>query len=53
LANVMRLAKAGKAFEWLVLPDTDHDFVNVTTHEFNSSWVAPVRKFIRGRIPCT
>lgn len=52
LAVVKRLAIHGKPFRWILLPNTDHDLTDVTTHEFNSSWVEPVRKFIRGRVPC-
>jgi len=52
LANVKALAKRGKRFTWLVLAHTDHEFTNSTTHAFDSSWVEPVRKFIRGSRRC-
>ena len=52
LANVKRLARRGKPFTWLVLPRTDHEFINSATHEFDSSWIEPVRKFIRGSQRC-
>jgi len=52
LANVKRLAARGKRFRWLVLPNSDHEFTNVTTHAFDDSWVEPARKFIRGASPC-
>jgi pimeloyl-ACP methyl ester carboxylesterase len=52
LAAVKRLAKRGKPFRWILLPNTDHELTDVTTHEFNSAWLQPVRKFIRGTTPC-
>jgi pimeloyl-ACP methyl ester carboxylesterase len=52
LAAVKRLAARGKPFRWILLPNTDHEMTDVTTHEFDSSWVEPVRKFIRGTVPC-
>lgn len=48
LAEVRRLAKRGKPFRWLLLPNTDHEFVDTTTHEFDSTWIKPVQEFISG-----
>lgn len=52
LAAVKRLASRGKPFQWLVLPNADHEFIDSRTHEFDASWLGPVRKFIRGRARC-
>ena len=52
LAAVKNLAKRGKPFRWILLPNTDHEMTDVTTREFDSSWVEPVRKFIRGTARC-
>lgn len=52
LSNVKRLARRGKAFEWLILRNTDHELVDITTREFDSTWIKPVRKFIRGSHRC-
>ena len=52
LAAVKRLAARGKPFSWILLPNTDHEMTDITTRQFNSSWVEPVRKFIRGTVPC-
>jgi pimeloyl-ACP methyl ester carboxylesterase len=52
LAAVKNLASRGKSFQWLVLHNADHEFVDVTTHEFDASWVGPVRNFIKGPTPC-
>lgn len=52
LEVVQRLAKRGKPFQWLLLPNTDHEMTDVTTHEFDSSWIEPVRRFVRGTLRC-
>ena len=52
LAAVKALAKRGKEFHWLVLPRTNHDLVDARTGKFNSSWLAPMHRFIRGKVPC-
>jgi len=52
LSNVKRFAEQGKQFQWILLPNSDHEFVNATTHEFDSTWVEPVRTFLRGTTPC-
>lgn len=52
LAVVKRLASAGKPFRWIILPNTDHELTDATTHTFDRSWLEPVRKFIRGSVAC-
>ncbi|MEO1174439.1 MAG: alpha/beta fold hydrolase [Myxococcota bacterium] len=39
---------AGKAIDWLIIENTDHNLIDVDTGEFNGSWLPPVRAFIRG-----
>lgn len=46
--NVEALRSGGKPFEVLLLADTNHDFINVKTGEFNTEWVEPVRRVISG-----
>lgn len=53
LANVKRLAHGGKPFRWILLPNTDHNFVDSTTGEFDTSWIGPVRAFIRDGQECS
>jgi pimeloyl-ACP methyl ester carboxylesterase len=52
LAVVKRLKRAGKPFQWLVLPNADHEFVDAKTHIFDRSWIKPVQEFIRGSVKC-
>jgi pimeloyl-ACP methyl ester carboxylesterase len=53
LSTVKRLASRGKHFGWMLLANTDHALPDVTTHEFNSSWLERARKFIRGATSCS
>ena len=48
LAEVQKLAQSGKAFRWLLLPNADHELVDASTHELDTTWIEPVRDFIRG-----
>jgi pimeloyl-ACP methyl ester carboxylesterase len=52
LSNVKRMARRGKAFKWLILPNADHELVDSTTHKFDASWIQPVRSFIHDRARC-
>jgi pimeloyl-ACP methyl ester carboxylesterase len=52
LAAVERLAHHGKRFRWIVLPNADHELRDTTSHRFDSTWIAPVRRFVRGTATC-
>lgn len=41
-----RLAKAGQDFRYVLLPQTDHNLVNMETGQFNGSWVPLMQSFI-------
>ena len=46
--NIEALRARGKPFEIIILPNANHDFIDVTTGEMNTDWLAPVRRFIDG-----
>lgn len=52
LATVKQLAGKGRPHRWILLPNADHELVDVATHEFDSSWIEPVQRLVRGQTPC-